>query len=77
MKIGILAALAAALINETADQTGKAPKRKINQLDNTFRKSYTPAKQGQQKFIYPDGFECYALNQKSADKKHNRWKNSI
>lgn len=25
------------------------------------------------KFIFEDGFECYALNQKNADRKHNNW----
>ena len=27
-----------------------------------------------QKYVYPDGFECYALNQKNADRKHEDWK---
>ena len=27
-----------------------------------------------QKYTYPDGFECWALNQKNADRKHNNWK---
>lgn len=26
-------------------------------------------------FEYPDGFDCYALNKKNADKKHLRWQN--
>lgn len=25
------------------------------------------------KYTFSDGFECYALNQKNADRKHNRW----
>lgn len=31
------------------------------------------AKQGQKVFKFNDGFECTALNQKNADKKHNKW----
>ena len=30
-------------------------------------------KTGHKKFIFQDGFECFALNQKNADKKHNNW----
>lgn len=26
-------------------------------------------------FEYPDGFDCYALNRKNADKKHKKWQN--
>ena len=26
------------------------------------------------KYTYPDGFECWALNQKNADRKHENWK---
>jgi hypothetical protein len=28
---------------------------------------------GMRKFTYSDGFQCWALNQKNADKKHNKW----
>lgn len=35
--------------------------------------TYKSIKQGQQQFTYDDGFTCEALNQKSADKKHNKW----
>ena len=25
------------------------------------------------RYVYPDGFECYALNQKNADRKHKNF----
>jgi hypothetical protein len=28
---------------------------------------------GTTKFVYDDGFECYALNQKNADRKHTNF----
>jgi len=27
-----------------------------------------------QRYVFPDGFECYALNKKNADRKHKNWK---
>ena len=30
-----------------------------------------------QKYTYPDGFECYAMNLKNADRKHNNFLISI
>ena len=49
------------------------PKKSTDGAKLKYR-DHTPKKQGQQKFTYPDGFECHALNKKNADKKHNRWK---
>lgn len=47
--------------------------REVPKDDSNRKKLYTPSKQGQQVFTYPDGFSCSALNKKSADKKYNRW----
>ena len=50
--------------------------REVPKDDSNRKKLYTPSKQGQQLFTYDDGFTCEALNQKSADKKHNKWLNN-
>lgn len=35
--------------------------------------------QGMEEFVYGDGFSCWAINQKNADRKHTKWlrENSI
>lgn len=35
--------------------------------------------QGMEEFVYGDGFSCWAINQKNADRKHAKWlrENSI
>lgn len=40
-------------------------------------KSYSPSKQGMKWFVFEDGFKCEALNQKNANKKHERWKRDL
>lgn len=78
-KLGLLG-LAHMLIATSVDKStfmidGNVYKPESKQKAVKFKYTgYTPKKQGQQKFTYPDGFECHALNKKNADKKHNRWK---
>ena len=46
---------------------------KIEQEQRKIRQEQRKIEQGQIKFTFPDGFECFALNQKNADRKHNNW----
>lgn len=41
--------------------------------DSNRKKIHPTSKQGQNTFNYQDGFTCQALNQKNADKKHDKW----
>lgn len=47
-------------------------RRRINRSDIIVH-SHKTSKQGQKEFDFPDGFKCFALNQKNADRKHNKW----
>lgn len=70
LKFASMAFLALGL--EDMVKTTQIVTKSMSELGRTLETS----KQGQKTFTYDDGFQCQALNQKSADKKHSKWLSS-
>ena len=63
----------AALVGLSMAMGGMAPNRNHYQPEVTGELPDKPIPNGAKEFEFEDGFTCIAINQKSADKKHNKW----
>lgn len=65
-----LAALATASEDSYYHRKGE---QEITISKEDLAKKFPVKKQNMREFVFPLGFKCFALNQKSADKKYAKW----
>ena len=69
-KAYMMAMMAAALAGDNSILQSTVPMPKEGKVIKTI---IPPIPKGCTEYEFEDGFKCYALNSKSADKKHDKW----
>lgn len=73
--------LSSALMEESRPVYGNSYEPEMNFAANSKPTPISQIKknQGMEEFVYGDGFSCWAINKKNADRKHAKWlrENSI